>query len=108
MSGSVVPPFLLFCSTALWGNLIQFWDPRVSRTTLVVTKPTHAHPPMPADLILETSSQGTWASQCTSNFTPGSPATSLPSEHPSWLGGAADCISKVTATRSPIPHVLTA
>lgn len=50
--------------------------------------------------------QGTCASLCTSNFTPGSPATSLPSEHPSWLGSAADCISKMTATRSPIPHFL--
>jgi len=38
MSGSVVLPFLLFCSTALWGNLIQFWNPKVSRITLVVIK----------------------------------------------------------------------
>jgi len=107
MSGSVVLPFLLFCSTALWGNLIQFWNPKVSRITLVVIKLPPPHPPNPTDLILKTSSQGTCACLCTSNFTPGSPATSLPSKYPSWLGSAADCTSKMTATRSPIPHVLT-
>lgn len=54
---SSLSPF--FCPIVFWDNLIQFWNPKVSRTTLAVSE-SFSHPQPHTKAFY----QGTWSSPC--------------------------------------------